>query len=326
MRSLPGHEKSDEVSERAASAWAPGAGSRPAAGAAARGATRRRCRNRSSVPHQPVLDAEPPAERERPRLLGEERVGPALDEEAVARARSAMVPPRRSRASSSVSSSGRPALARQLHRPVGGREPGDARRRRRRASRRRRRRRDEVGQHRDERGVVVGGGARGASRSRRTRRRPPAPRRRGRRAPRRGRRRSRSGTTTTSRAPSARQRADDVGDVGLEPRIARASRCGSGRRRDQRAWPSASATARAAAVELGRRRARPRAIATGTLWAVKTSGVARRARRGHLAPAPARRASAIAATKRGCSNHGGAKTTSGAPGADARARAATSAT
>ena len=35
-------------------------------------------------PHQPIVDAEPPAERERPRLLGEERVGAALDEEAVA--------------------------------------------------------------------------------------------------------------------------------------------------------------------------------------------------------------------------------------------------
>jgi len=32
---------------------------------------------------QPVLDAEPPAERERPRLLGQEGIGTALDEEAL---------------------------------------------------------------------------------------------------------------------------------------------------------------------------------------------------------------------------------------------------
>ena len=35
-------------------------------------------------PHQPGLDAEPAAERERPGLLREEGIGPALDEEAVA--------------------------------------------------------------------------------------------------------------------------------------------------------------------------------------------------------------------------------------------------
>ena len=75
-------------------------------------------------PDQPVLHAEPPAEGERPRLLGEEGVGPALDEKAVAPlgldgAAQAI------RALEQGQLERPAALARQLHRPVGGRQPGE---------------------------------------------------------------------------------------------------------------------------------------------------------------------------------------------------------
>ena len=60
-------------------------------------------------------------------------------------------------------------------------------------------------------------------------------------------------------------------------------------------------------------------MATGTLWAVNTIGVSARSAPGTSSsarPTP----SAMAATKRGCSNHAGANTISGAP--DVRSRAA----
>src|SRR5262249_45368490 len=76
-------------------------------------------------PHQPVLDPEPAAESERPRLLREEGVGPALDDEAIA-------PLRRDRAAQAILGlkhgevEAPPALPGEFARPVRRGEPGDA--------------------------------------------------------------------------------------------------------------------------------------------------------------------------------------------------------
>ena len=84
-------------------------------------------------PHQPVLDAEPPAERQRPGLLGQEGIGAALDEESVV----ALGPDRAAEAIGGLEEheiDRAPALARPLDRAVRGGESGDRRRRRRPAS------------------------------------------------------------------------------------------------------------------------------------------------------------------------------------------------
>ena len=75
-------------------------------------------------PHQPVFQAEPPAERERPRLFRQERVGAAFHEKAVAalgRDGAAQTVPRLEQREVERE----PPLAGQLHRPMRGREAGD---------------------------------------------------------------------------------------------------------------------------------------------------------------------------------------------------------
>jgi hypothetical protein len=66
-------------------------------------------------------------------------------------------------------------------------------------------------------------------------------------------------------------------------------------------------------------------MATGTLWAVNTRRAAAW-RGGAIASNVARARAAIASTKRGCSAHAGAKTTSGASGPTFSRAAATSST
>src|SRR5712691_3258279 len=75
-------------------------------------------------PDQAVLHAEPAAQGEGPRLLGEEGIRPALDEEAIAAFRldgaaQAIRPLEQGQLERP------PALARQLHRPMSRREPGE---------------------------------------------------------------------------------------------------------------------------------------------------------------------------------------------------------
>ena len=110
----------------AGAASAPGAGSPRAAGAAGPPCTTNVRRTPSSVPTAATRAPRRRQSCERPRLLGDERVRPGLDEEAVACARCAIVPPRRSLRLEQRQLE-RPTRARaQLDGAVGGGEPGDA--------------------------------------------------------------------------------------------------------------------------------------------------------------------------------------------------------
>ena len=76
-------------------------------------------------PDEPVLEVEPPAERQRPRLLRQEGVGPGLDQEAVhVLGRDGAAEPRPRLDERRLD--GRPALPCQLRRVVGGGQPADA--------------------------------------------------------------------------------------------------------------------------------------------------------------------------------------------------------
>ena len=203
-------------------------------------------------PDQPVLQAEPPAERERPRLLREERVGAALDEKAVAAL--GLDGAAQTVAGLEQRQVERRARARAPAPPRGGRPRGPAmpaahHRRSFTTPRPRRTRSASIAM---KAGMIVGGGARDGSRIPQLRRhrarlhveivqhldvvadeadraRPPRP-----------------------RAPSRASARMHVADVRLEPRIARASRSGSGRRPTSAERPSRAAMVRAAASSWAR--------------------------------------------------------------------------
>ena len=124
MRSLPRQEKSGERSSEAnrvgAMSWKPsGSGWRRPPKAT------KAVRKRSFGADEAVLDAEPAAQRQRPGLVGDEGVGPAFHEEAVAPLGldDAAQPVTRLEQRQLEPLS---ALARALHRPMGRGEPGDA--------------------------------------------------------------------------------------------------------------------------------------------------------------------------------------------------------